>query len=230
MNRIGLLRALALAMTGVACAFSAHAQTPRHYAPTVPALQEQRFESAVPRGLADQRVEPSGELAPSTPAPVPPRLVQNERRAQSDADARHCLTAASNEAIHRCAERYRNRAARAATVRKASAKPPAAATAASPPTGGARASATTRAAPEAVLQARPPAAPITTTPDLAKPGGAPRPSDTAKAADLVKPIDVTKPAASPRPVDSSAKAPTPGPRLPPTGSAADPTAAPPAKK
>jgi hypothetical protein len=193
---------------------SVDAQTPRTYEPKVPQIQpQQRFEPAVPRGLPDQRLEPAGELARPASAPVPPRLVQNARRAQRDADARHCLTLATNRAVHRCAERYRSRAARAAraaSAKKASLKAPAA------------------PAPIAVEASRP---------DVVKPG-APRPGDAAKAADLVKPMDVTRPSGTPRPLETSkappkasepVKPPSIGPKLPAMGSAADPTAAPPAK-
>ena len=225
MKRIGpIARVVILAALAVSPAAAAHAQTPRSYEPTIPRIQPQpRFEPAVPRPVPDRSLEPSGELTPPAAAPLPPRLIQNQRRAQRDADARHCLTATSNRAIHRCAERYRPRASRTARVRKASAKPPAAA-------------AVTDKAPAAAaatVKAPPPAVGITTKPDLAKPGAA-RPGDAAKAADLVKPMDVTKPSGTPRPVESgkapeAAKAPSIGPRLPPMGSAADPTAAPPAK-
>ena len=77
--------------------------------------QGQTFEPAIPKGLPESRVEPSGELPES--APVPPRLEMNAMRAQSDADARQCLEMASNVQIHRCAERYRSRAARATATR-----------------------------------------------------------------------------------------------------------------
>jgi len=187
--------------------------------------QGRTYDPVIPRGIPDQRVEPAGELAqPVMAAPLPPRLIQNRTRAQNDADARHCLTATSNRDIHRCAERYLPGSARAATVRRASAK---------------------AAAPKADSQ---PAIEISRSTEIVKPGG-PRPGDVAKAAEIVKPMDVTKPSGTPRPVESAPKAadtgkskaapstgagapPTPpsvGPKLPPMGSAADPTAAP-AKK
>lgn len=147
------------------------------------ASAQQRYDPVIPRGVPEQRVEPFGELAPPSPAPRPPRLVQNERRTQSDSDARHCLTLASNREVHRCSLRYRNRAARAAAVRtsaKASAAKP------------------TSAAP-AMLE---PSKPM----DIVKPG-APRPGDAAKAQDLVKPMDVTKPGGMAKPAESTAKAP-----------------------
>jgi hypothetical protein len=70
------------------------------------AYAQQVFEPAVPRGLPETRVEPSGELAlPAQPA-EPPQLVMNMRRHQSDADARRCLQLATNRQIHRCAQPY----------------------------------------------------------------------------------------------------------------------------
>jgi len=166
------------------------------------AYAQQRYDPAIPRGMTDQRVEPSKELAPAPAAPVPPRLIQNQLRAQRDADARHCLDqATTNRQIHRCSLKYRSRASRAVSVKKASAKPPAAA---------AKAEIT-----------KPPA-------DVVKPG-APRPGDAAKAADLVKPMDVTKPAAVPKPVES-AKAPAPAKATPPVKPAAPGAPPPPPAK
>ncbi len=185
--------------------------------------QGRTYEPVIPRGIPDQRVEPAGELAqPAISAPVPPRLVQNRAKAQNDADARHCLTATSNRDIHRCAQRYLPASAGAATVRRASAKAP------------------------ALKAAAQPAVEISRSTEIVK-SGPPRPGDAAKAAEIVKPMDVTKPGGTPKPVESAPKAvdagkskpapaagaaPTPpsvGPKLPPMGSAADPTAAP-AKK
>jgi hypothetical protein len=184
--------------------------------------QGRTYEPVVPQGISEQRVEPAGELAqPSRTASVPPRLVQNRTRAQSDADARHCLTASSNKDIHRCAQRYLPASARAATVRRASVKAP---------------------APKAAAR---PAVEISRSTEIVKPGP-PRPGDAAKAAEIVKPMDVTKPGGTPRAIEPAPKAadagkgkatpstsagasPTPPavlPKLPPMGSAADPTAAP----
>lgn len=183
--------------------------------------QGRTYDPVIPRGIPDQRVEPAGELSqPATFAPVPPRLVQNRTRAQSDADARHCLSATSNKDIHRCAQRYLPRSARAATVRRASAKAP---------------------APKVASK---PAVEISRSTEIVKPGP-PRPGDAAKAAEIVKPIDVTKPGGTARLVETPPKAadagkargapatsagapPAPSivPKLPPMGSAADPTAAP----
>ena len=226
MNRFGPIAGLMSA-----AAFAALAAVSVHAAQT--------YEPTIPRSIAEPRVvEPAGTLAPpATPGvdlsqptlqqPLPPQLVQNIKRHQRDADARHCLQQAStNKGIHRCAERYRPRGARAASVKKASVKPPAEKAAAQPGIEISRS-------------------------DVVKPG-APRPGDAAKAADLVKPMDVTKPSGTPRPVDSTTittttttttttgkppaakagdppKPPSVGPKLPPVGSAADPTAAPPAK-
>jgi hypothetical protein len=181
MNRIGLFAVLA-ALTVT----SAYAQ--------------QRYDPAIPRGLPDQRVGPSRELSPTPAAPRPPRLIQNARRAQRDADARHCLNMGSNKGIHRCSLKYRSRASRAARVKKASAKPPAAPAAAK--------------------------AEITRPPSGVMKPGAPRPGDAAKAADLVKPMDVTKPAAVPKPVES-AKAPQPAKAATPPVKPAAPGAPPP---
>lgn len=182
MNRIGLFAVLA-ALTVT----SAYAQ--------------QSYDPAIPRGLTDQRVEPSRELSPPPAAPVAPRLIQNQLRAQRDADARHCLDqATSNKGIHRCSLKYRSRASRATSVKRASAKPPAA-----------------PAAAKAEIT-RPPA-------DIVKPG-APRPGDAAKAADLVKPMDVTKPSAVPKAVES-AKAPEPAKSAVPPMKPAAPGAPPP---
>lgn len=152
MNRIVLL-----AMLTALTATSAYAQ--------------QRYDPAIPRGMTEQPVQPSGELAQPARARLPPRLVQNERRHQREADARHCLDqATTNRQIHRCSLKYRSHASREAPVKRASAK-----SSAAPPRA------------PAIEITRPPA-------DIVKPG-APRPGDAAKAADLVKPMDVTKPSA-----------------------------------
>lgn len=81
---------------------------------------QQQFDPAVPRGLPETRVEPSGELA-QPPQSAAPLLVMSPRH-QNDADARQCLQFTSNAQIHRCAERYRSHAARA-RVTKAAMKP-----------------------------------------------------------------------------------------------------------
>ena len=96
MKRIGLIAAFAALAAG-----SSYAQ--------------QVFEPAVPRGLSETRVEPSAELPP--PPPQPPQLVMNARRHQNDADARRCLQLATNRQIHRCAQPYLPREARARLVR-----------------------------------------------------------------------------------------------------------------
>ena len=224
MNRIGTIaRLAATAALAVLAGASVHAA--QTFEPTIPkAIPESR--PVAPAGTLAPPAAPPGSLASPDTTGAPPRLVQNIRRHQRDADARHCLQQAkTNKGIHRCAERYRPRGARATSVKKASVKPPA---------GNAAA----------------PAVEISRTPDVVKPG-APRPGDAAKAADLVKPMDVTRPGGTPRPADAAtvtttttttttakpaaAKAADPakpaaaGPKLPPMGSAADPTAAPPAK-
>jgi hypothetical protein len=179
MNRIGRLVQLGplLALAALA-ALSAGA-----------ASAQQRYDPAIPRGVPDQRLEPAGELGqpvgqPAS-APIPPRLVQNNRRAQRDADARHCLTLATNREVHRCSLRYRPRGAPGAVV-KARAKPSA-----------------SKPAAAAGIEPDMPA-------NIVKPG-APRPGDTAKAQDLVKPMDVTKPGGVPKPIESTAKAEPPKP-------------------
>lgn len=114
MKHIGLI-----AVVAALAAASAHAQ--------------QQYEPAVPRGLQESRVEPSGELAqpqgfapqsfePRTVQPrnVAPQLVMSPRH-HTDSDARQCLQFTSNIQVHRCAERYRARGA-AASVTKASVK------------------------------------------------------------------------------------------------------------
>ena len=214
MNRFSpIARLLTAAALAALAAASVHAAT--------------TAEPTIPKAIPDSRpVEPAGTLAPPAAPPgslaspdttgAPPKLVQNIKRHQRDADARHCLQqATSNKGIHRCAERYRPRGARTASVKKASVKPPAENAAAKP------------------------AVEISRSADVVKPG-APRPGDAAKAADLVKPMDVTKPGGTPRPADATTittttttttttKPAAAGPKLPPMGSAADPTAAPPAK-
>ena len=186
MNRIGLF-----AMLVALSATSAYAQ--------------QRYDPAIPRGMTEQSVQPAGELAKPESAPLPPRLVQNERRHARDADARHCLDqATNNKAIHRCSLKYRSRASRAASVKRAAAKP------AAPP-----------AAP-AIEISKPPA-------DIVKPG-APRPGDAAKAADLVKPVDVTKPSAVPKAAEAPKAAEPPKPAAPGTPPPPPAKAPEPAKK
>lgn len=174
MKRIAHIVTLA-ALAGL-CSSSAYAQV-------------QRYDPAIPQGAPQQSsVQPAGELASPAPSAVPPRLIQNRPRAQSDADARHCLDRASNKAVHRCSLPYRSRVTkrRAAIRTKAKAKAPA----------------------EQALKIEP------SKPALMKPG-APRPGDAAKAAELVKPMDVTKPGAgvSP-PLQTNAKAPA---AKPPSG-------------
>jgi hypothetical protein len=189
MNRIGLF-----AMLAALTATSAYAQ--------------QRYDPAIPRGMTEQPVQPSGELAKPEPAPQPPRLVQNERRAQRDADARHCLEqATSNKGIHRCSLKYRSHASRAASVKRAASK-----SAAAPPP-----------APAASIEMTKPRA------DIVKPG-APKPGDAAKAADLVKPVDVTKPAAVPKAAESPKAAEPPKPPAAPSPPPPPAKAPEPAKK
>ena len=166
------------------------------------AYAQQRYDPAIPRGMTEQPVQPAGELAKPEPGPLPPRLVQNERRHARDADARHCLDqATNNKGIHRCSLKYRSSASRAASVKRAAAKP-----AAPPPA-------------PAIEITKPPA-------DIVKPG-APRPGDAAKAADLVKPVDVSKPSAVPKAAEASKaaeppKPPAPGTPPPPPAKAPEP--------
>jgi hypothetical protein len=81
---------------------------------------QQTFEPAVPRGLSDTTVQPSGELGPSQQTQTftrsedsVPQLVMLSPRHAHDADARQCLRLANNRQIHRCAERYRPHIAQA---------------------------------------------------------------------------------------------------------------------
>jgi hypothetical protein len=182
MNHIGPL--LALAMLAVLTAGAASAQ--------------QRYDPAIPRGVPEQRLEPAGELTQPAPTPIPPRLVQNAQRTQSDSDARHCLNLPTNKEVHRCSLRYSSQAARRAAVVKASAKP----------------SASKAGASAASIEPAKPA-------DIVKPG-APRPGDAAKAQDLVKPMDVTKPGGTPKAVESTAKAEPAKPPVPASAVAAPP--------
>jgi hypothetical protein len=87
MNRIGLLAALAIAVT------PAHAQP-------------QRADTAVPIPAAETRVEPPAALEERSA----PRLNQAAARPRSDIDARHCLELSTNAQVHRCAEPFRPRA------------------------------------------------------------------------------------------------------------------------
>src|SRR5687768_326195 len=108
MNRIGLF-----AMLAALTATSAYAQP--------------RYDPAIPRGMTEQSVQPAGELTKPEPGPLPPRLVQNERRHARDADARHCLEqATTNKGIHRCSLKSRSHAAGRGSVKRAAAKPAAA--------------------------------------------------------------------------------------------------------
>lgn len=164
MNRIG--RTIGAGMLAFLC--------------TGAALAQNRYESAVPRALPEQRVAPSRQLDPqpvvpserAAPAPTPRtmQLQMNSRRAAHDADARHCLSLASNRQIHRCAVPYLHRASRRSAAKPRVEK--------------------TRAA-RSTSQKTSPAVVEMTKPGVLKPG-APRPDDRAKAAELVKPMDVTK--------------------------------------
>lgn len=96
MNRIGLIAASALV-----------------FATAASAQQIQWVDPAVPKGTLEQRTEPSGKTAD----PAIPQLVQDPTRGHNDADARQCLQLATNQQVHRCAEKYRSRASRAAVVK-----------------------------------------------------------------------------------------------------------------
>ena len=122
----------------------------------------------------------------ATPAPVPPRLNQKRPRGDRDADARHCLDRANNKGVHRCSLPYLPRGAKRRAAVKTKVQAPA----------------------EPALRIEP------SKPTQMKPA-APRPGDTAKAAELVKPMDVTKPGAgvSP-PLNPGAKGPA---SKPPSG-------------
>lgn len=182
MIRIGLVAAIA-----VLSAASANAQM-------------QRVDPAMPSPLPESKVEPSGQLAET----VPPRLIQNEQRSQSDADARHCLDLATNAQVHRCAHPYLSRTARAKVAKAARPAKPAAAA-------------------KAVESAKPAGLPKT-------PGSTVKPADAAKAADLVKPIDVTKPPRAPKTTETPAKKAEAAKGAPPAKAGPqDGKAAPPAK-
>jgi hypothetical protein len=93
---------------GLAAFFAAFAALPAH--------SQQTFEPAVPRGMSDTSVQPSGELGQpqsqvqmqtSTEGRSAPQLVMMSPRHARDADARQCLHLTNNRQIHRCAERYR---------------------------------------------------------------------------------------------------------------------------
>jgi hypothetical protein len=137
------------------------------------AYAQQVFEPAVPRGVPENRVEPSGELAQPAQAPV---LVMNVRH-QQDADARRCLQLASNRQIHRCAQPYLPAAARARLV-KTTAK-----TDSAPASSRARAS--DLAKPD-MSRAAEPAKPVDTAKPAAQaaaqPGSPPRTADVVKSA------------------------------------------------
>ena len=102
MNRIGLIAASALV-----------------FATAASAQQIQWVDPAVPKGTLEQRSEqPSGKPADS----AIPQLVQDPTRGHKDADARQCLQFATNQQVHRCAEKYRSRASRAGVVKTAQSK------------------------------------------------------------------------------------------------------------
>ena len=153
MNRLGLIAALAVLSVAPALA------QPLDPAP------------AVPTPMPDSRLEPAGELRES----VPPRLIMNSKRAQSDADARHCLDLSTNRLVHRCAERYRARAARAAAAKAAA-------------TDTMKAPATSKSAQPADTMK-----PM----EMSKPAAAGKPGEAAKAPAAAPPADMAKGAASP---------------------------------
>ena len=134
MNRIGLIAASALV-----------------FATAASAQQIQWVDPAVPKGTLEQRSEqPSGKPAD----PAIPQLVQDPTRGHKDADARQCLQLATNQQVHRCAEKYRSRASRAGVVKTAQSKE------------------TTKAADVAAA---------TTKPADTKPAATPKPAASAKA-------------------------------------------------
>ena len=144
------------------------------------AYAQQVYEPAVPRGVPETRVEPSGELGQPAQAP---QLVMNMRH-QHDADARRCLQLASNRQIHRCAERYRPHASHASVVRttaKADSMP-----------ASARARTSDLAKPD-MSKAAEPAKPV----DMAKPAAqaTAQPASPPKTADVVKSSPADKSAA-----------------------------------
>lgn len=170
MNRIGLI-----AVVAALAAASAFAQ--------------QTFEPAVPKGIPDSRVEPSGELKPpAAPQPAAPQLVMNRARAQSDADARQCLQLASNKQIHRCAERYLPREARARITKAKVAK------SADPIRAADRAKSVDLGKPD-MSRAADPAKPV----DMAKPAATP----PAKSADAGKSAPASSASAQPKWTDTA---------------------------
>jgi hypothetical protein len=161
------------------------------------AHSQQTFEPAVPRGLSDTTVRPSGELGQSQTQtqtqtqtftqtqPAAPQLVMMSPRHAKDSDARQCLRFGNNRQIHRCAERYRPHAARATlTKTNASAAAPGGkergfkpdlSKAAEP----AKAVDTAKAAPPAAAPAAK-AAPASTASASAKPAEAPKAASSDK--------------------------------------------------
>lgn len=171
MNRIGLIAVIAALAAASALA------------------QPQTFEPAVPKGLPESRVEPSGELRP----PAPPQLVMNRARGNSDADARQCLQLTSNKQIHRCAERYRSHASRAGVTKAKIAK------SADPIRAADRARSVDLAKPD-MSKAADPAKTVAGRPvDMAKPATTP----AAKSADAGKSAPAASPPAPPKWTDTA---------------------------
>ena len=153
------------------------------------------IEPTVP-GSTPQSTPPGGAApAPTVEAPPPPRPPQNEMRAARDADARQCLTLATNRQVHACAERYRNRAAR---VRAAKTTKPAVA-------GEMVKAAESSKAPAKPAAGAPPDAIVLKPPGMKPPPEPPKPAaDPSKGAvqppktsDVVKPEPPKAPASAP---------------------------------
>ena len=158
---------------------------------TAPVCAQTQYEPAMPRGITDSATPQSRELAaPAAPAsaaaPAPqvveprvPRLVTTTDRHRKDADARRCLQFTSNRDIHRCANRYLPREARARLTRTKAAK--------------------TTAEPAAASAPRSKAAADIGKADLSKAAPAGKPVETAKI--VPSPSSATageKPSATPR--------------------------------
>ena len=152
MNRFGLIATLAVLALAPALAHAA-----------------QMVDPVVPSALPESSLPPPTELGGA----VPPRLRQNEMRGMRDADARHCLDLPTNRQVHRCAERYRSRVARAraASVKAAAAAPKGAETAVVAP--------------------------------AAKPAEMARPSDAPKGTIMIKPMESSKATPSPAPAPAA---------------------------
>ena len=156
---------------------------------TAPVCAQTQYEPAMPRGITDSAVPQSRELsappsaagaapAPQVVEPRVPRLVTTNDRHVKDADARRCLQFTSNRDIHRCANRYLPREARAKLTRT-------------------KAAAKTTAEPAAAAAPRSKAAADIGKADLSKAAPAAKPVETAKIVPSPSPA-AEKPSATPK--------------------------------